>query len=558
MIERIDKSKIFTKTSKKIIQKRSFQTLPIVKTPLILKMPMVQLPEQNQGGFWDNWFREREQNKIEKLINEKIQQQEQERALQQRIKAARKKEEEIKKQKQIEAEKLRLAEIAKQKELERIQELEKLEEIEVQLAEDEEIESTRSLFNKTHEFISSSIEDLRFLGDITRHRIIPAVLQKMGIVYANTKEYLAEKMHTAKVIFQNKIKPRVINTSKIIYSKTKDYAAEKLEIAKSNFKYKIMPKALEVTNFVLVKTNSFIESAIERTQAMQDLKSKQKLFLTKFNKYQEMASDYAHLEPFKDWKKADIDELASLDKTLNGEINRAKMINKLKKEFRKGADFYMPDGWKNNFEPDELFDIEPKKIEQGNSKAYHRELKQICNIFEQNSKIVEPAISIFNEIVTNFFKESSKSIKEIFNLQNNKEYKWLERIPKLGIIPKILRIKEQRALTKCIMQDYKDLSKKQVQQTIIPYFQKYNAGYDKIKAFIDNNIEYLSDEDKEFSEKILKKMKTIKERRDNSNSNIINSYTKGGMNINNICISVRKKGAVELITKTLSTFVTFF
>ena len=62
-----------------------------------------------------------------------------------------------------------------------------------------------------------------------------------------------------------------------------------------------------------------------------------------------------------------------------------------------------------------------------------------------------------------------ENIKEIFNLHNQDRY--LERIPKLGIIQKTLRVADQHRLLNCVKEDLEEVSLDYFQ-----YFIFHSAG----------------------------------------------------------------------------------
>lgn len=546
MIQRIYKSRSIENLSQKVYKTFTKERkLPIVKKPIVLNMLMMEPPRRKPESLLEQWLQSRKQKELERqqLIEYE---KEQETLRQKRLAEQRARELERQRQMEIEAEQARLAELEKQKALE-MQEQELYDELENY--EEEKYYTPTYNWEYHIEAKPTKLELIRSSLDNAREVISKPFVQ--------VKEYVSDKICDAKYDLKYSVIPKVSEITNKTLTQTRENISDKMQDIKETVKYDIAPKISKVTGLVLSKTQEFASTKIKQVEDMYELMQVKKQFFSKLQSYKKIAADFAYMEPFNNWQSANIWELRYLEGVLNEEINRAVMINGLKEMLTKGADSYFPDSWKSDFNTDRFINIKSKNIEQDDDTAYRIELKRLCNIFEQNSAIVESAIITFNKLVSSFFKQSSMSIKEIFNLQNSTN-KWLERIPKLGFIPKFLRISEQIALTNCIMKDYKELSSKYVKQIILPYFREYDSQYEEIKNFVNRNKKKQSAEDKIFTDSILKKISKIKERRDNSNANNIQAFTNGGMNISNICKNVRMRGSLELITKTVSTFMPFF
>ncbi len=548
MIQRIYKSRSIENLSQKVYKTFTKERkLPIVKKPIVLNMLMMEPPRLEAETVFEKWCRLRKEKKLEKqrLIEYE---KEQEALRQKRLAEQRARELERQRQMEIEAERARLAELEKQKALE-IQEQELYDEL-------EDFEEEEEYYTPTYNW-ESHIKTKPTKLELVRDSLDNA-REVISKPFVQVKEYVSDKIYEAKYDLKYSVIPKVSEITNKTLTQTRENISDKLQDIKETVKYDVAPKISKATSLVLTKTQEFASAKVEQVEDMYKLLQAKKQFFTKLQSYKKFASDFAYMEPFNGWQLANIGELRSLESVLNEEINRAVMINRLKVGLTKGADSYMPDSWKFDFNTMRFINIKSKNIEQDDDTAYRIELKRLCNIFEQNSAIVESAIITFNKLVSSFFKQSSMSIKEIFNLQKNSTNRWLERIPKLGFIPKFLRISEQIALTNCIMKDYKDISSKYVKQIILPYFREYDSQYEEIKNFVNRNKKKQSAEDKIFTDSILEKISSIKERRDRSNANNIRAFTNGGMNISNICKNVRMRGSIELITKTVSTFMPFF
>ena len=178
-------------------------------------------------------------------------------------------------------------------------------------------------------------------------------------------------------------------------------------------------------------------------------------------------------------------------------------------------------------------------------------------MYLDNSVDVEPAMLIFKELSRNYFVQAGKSMKEIFDLKNDTATKWLERIPKIGLITKALRVKDQIKLSKCVLKDYEDISKKYVQNGIMPIFNHYEEGYKTIEKYI---VEHSAktDEYKEYTNSYLKKIKEAREKRIKTNNKMLDIFATNGYNLVKSCDKVKKDGSKELIKKTLFTLVSLF
>ena len=196
------------------------------------------------------------------------------------------------------------------------------------------------------------------------------------------------------------------------------------------------------------------------------------------------------------------------------------------------------------------FDI-PFRI---NKQTYKKHLNKMYQQFLESSKEIETPILDFNQISNNFFDRAKSSIEEIFEMKKKWYFKYLEKIPKLGLVPKSIRVTGQINLTRCIMKDYKAVTEKYITNGMNPMLQKYNNQYDKIKDFIESYQNILDEADLKYSDTILAKLSQVRRKHLESYKKLFDIFTKGGCNISNICNTVRLQGLVSLITKTISTF----
>lgn len=279
--------------------------------------------------------------------------------------------------------------------------------------------------------------------------------------------------------------------------------------------------------------------------------------------------------------------------SLKEKIEREEMMRNLELKFTKGASFYKSHSNRYGYEGVDPFSLKNlTDIQPRSNVKYNEEYSRLNAIFIANSAQIDNAITAFNELSKNFQTEAAKSLKEIFNLQSDKTNKWLERIPKLGIIPKVLRITEQVRLSKCIIKDYQDISNEFVEKKLMPLIKKYNLQYDTIRKYAaehqqeynkqieynkqlieeshwwqfkdrfkykkcNKDLKYNQTTDEEITNLYQEKIYDIKKQRQDVAAKSINVFARCGMNINNICKSVQSKGITDIARKAIFTLLPF-
>ena len=251
--------------------------------------------------------------------------------------------------------------------------------------------------------------------------------------------------------------------------------------------------------------------------------------------------------------------LEALEKRLNvlkACISHQDIINKLKNKYLNGAKSYISDKEAENITNIKIEDDGDLNIKNG--ETYKSKLNRMCTAFLKESKSIEAPILDFHNVSTKFFDRSKKNIEEIFELKEKWYYKYLEKVPKLGLVPKAMRVTGQLNLTRCIMKDYSAVTDKYVKNGINPVISEYNRQFLKIKKFVAKNRDSLEQEDKKYSKKLLKRITVIRDKHIDTYRKLFDIYAKGGCNISNICKNVRFQGLVSLVTKTIATFGTPF
>lgn len=245
-------------------------------------------------------------------------------------------------------------------------------------------------------------------------------------------------------------------------------------------------------------------------------------------------------------------KLDQLQIQIQEECQREEMMQSLEKIFTRGFKFYTKLQEKNPYDLNLIKEVQPNPVN-----SYKNTLRQMTTTYLEDSNNIEPAILAFDDMSTKFFEEAAKSIKEIFALKTDNTQKWLERIPKLGLIAKALRVGEQIRLTKCLLKDYSELTEKNVSQGIQQLINKYNAQYNQIKKFIEQHPTQAKIH-KNFTQEILNTIENARQGRLETYGKKLDIYSKNGMNISNICYNIKKKGGIELATKALFTLAPLF
>ncbi len=310
------------------------------------------------------------------------------------------------------------------------------------------------------------------------------------------------------------------------------------------------------------KLQKEIEQKVEKqVLVMNKLQETRNLFAKQLREYKklfssdEMLPDFSHFESY---NTLSLEPLQLLLNDLNLDIKRQKNIINIKRKITEGPDgYYSGPAGNGNIECD-LQHISLIDYSNRSSKKYINNLNKLCNAFFTNSKILDTGISGFNIITKNFFAKSSVKLQEIFDLQNDKKIKWLERIPKLGIIPKGLRVYEQHSLANCITKDFKNITKTVIEPKMHQTIKEYQEQYQIISDYIERHKNKFDNNTNRYSKIMLKKMKTCKEKRIKTYETVFNSFSSGGCNIKNICNRVKAKGIISLVQKAIITFGTFF
>ena len=246
------------------------------------------------------------------------------------------------------------------------------------------------------------------------------------------------------------------------------------------------------------------------------------------------------------YKSLTISELQKEITTLYSVVEREEMMISLERKFKKGATSYLPDKYAVPFKTKELKEIcSNKKI-----KSYKKELINMAQVFIENSCRVEDSMSTFNKLSKNYFSHAAQSVKEIYDIKSDNVNQWLERIPKLGIIPKALRVKEQTRLTRCVLSDFKDISKKYVAEGMKPYLQKYNNQYAKMQNFIDEH-RFKAFFHRKYTNRIMQKVNEVKTHRLKAQAELLNNFATNGANLTMMCHSIEHSGQVEIAKKAL-------
>ncbi len=245
-------------------------------------------------------------------------------------------------------------------------------------------------------------------------------------------------------------------------------------------------------------------------------------------------------------KFATLTQLKTCIATITPIVEREEMMVDLEHTFKKGAASYLPHIYAEPFNVRELKEIrKPDKI-----KSYKKELAGMAQTFMENSCKVEDGMEVFNKLSKNYFTQAAKSVKEIYDIKSDGANQLLERIPKLGIIPKTLRVKEQTRLTRCVLGDFKDISDKYVAKGLKPYLQKYNKQYGQIQEFVDEHW-FRAFFYRRYTKRIMQKVDEVRIHRLKSQATLLNAFAANGANLSKMCKSIEHSGKVEIAKKAL-------
>lgn len=289
---------------------------------------------------------------------------------------------------------------------------------------------------------------------------------------------------------------------------------------------------------------------IKEQQKTDQLKYMQNEFAKKLDQYKKMYSVH-DLKPdfseFEYYKNIPPDPLQDLMDTLNQRIDHQALINALKERYRKGAKYYADDEDNNNIKKCQLNEIIPDYSKTGRN--YRKELKRLCKLYLQNSKIIEDPINSFHHIMKNYFDRAKNNIEEIFELKESLPFYISEKIPYVGIFPKSIRFIDEVNLTRCILQDFEEITYNYIQHGIQPVMNKYGEQYNTIVDFTKKaNYSKL---DIKYTQILLKIIQNAKAARVKTYAKLYENFVKGGQAIKNICNNVKIKDGTSLAVKTI-------
>ena len=283
-------------------------------------------------------------------------------------------------------------------------------------------------------------------------------------------------------------------------------------------------------------------------------------FKNKLQKYKDMFNDddiIPDLSEFSKYRYVSLAELNQLSLVLDACIKHQKAINKLKNRYRKGAGRFSSNNDDNNIKADRLIELPADIVRKSN--ISRQELISLFNIYTKNSKKIELPIKSFNNISKRFFKCTKSNMEEIFEYKKKWWSIFGEKIPKLGIIPKSVRVIGQINLTRQIMKDYKEITHKYIKEGTNPLVKHYGEQYNTIEACVDRyKSTETSPKNLEFVNRLSRVMKNLREDRVSTYAKMYDNFARAGCNISNFCNNVRLKGGVSLGLKTLFTFFSPF
>lgn len=279
------------------------------------------------------------------------------------------------------------------------------------------------------------------------------------------------------------------------------------------------------------------------------------------NKFQRRLYEYKRLfdkddmlpdmSEFENYTGLNLVSLQKLYKTLEQRIEHQYGINNLKQLFKLGMSYYIPNiggrAGSDNSKVSSLRKISPNYNKKGSQ--YREELMRLCKLYLKNSKIIEPKIEEFNSTTKNFLDTAKSNIEKIYELKKDPKFKITEKVPYIGIVPKAVRFVDNINLTRCILKDFEEITKKYIQQGTHIDITEYGKQFNKIVKYAKS--QNLSEEDKKYTEAILRLVQKAKTTRMETYTKVYKNFTDGGKAIRNICYNIRIKDAVGMTMKTV-------
>lgn len=279
-------------------------------------------------------------------------------------------------------------------------------------------------------------------------------------------------------------------------------------------------------------------------------------FKNKLQEYKNMFDNddiIPDLSEFSKYRYVSLAELKKLSLVLNAYIKHQKVINKLKNKYRRGAGSFSSNNDDNNIRTNKLIELPTDIVRKSN--ISRQDLILLFNIYTKNSKKIELPIKSFNNISKSFFKRTKSNMEEIYEYKKKWWSKLGEKVPKLGIIPKSVRIIGQINLTRQIMKDYREIIQQYVKEGVNPLVKQYAEQYYTIEACTNRyKSKEIGPKNMKFADRLSKVMKNLRKDRISTYSKIYDNFARAGCNISNFCNNVRLKGGVSLGLKTLLIF----
>ena len=351
--------------------------------------------------------------------------------------------------------------------------------------------------------------------------------------------------------------PFVVNTKKEngFFSKLGKKIRNVVNTVKEEIKSTLVSETQYTKNLIRTTTTTHVTAPITRTAVTtpmhpNELEILQEEFEPVLQQYYTLLGFRADMQKYSGWRTLTLPALKTIVAEVKEEISREKMMQSLEIQFTKGARHYLP-----KEKPFDCSDIQPLNIPD-KSGNYKKVLKELAITYLKNSARVDKSLLLFNELSHNFFSEAAQSIKDIYAIQSDPVNKWLERIPKLGIIPKALRVKEQVRLTRCILKDYGNVSESYVNIALKPYIKKYDNQLSLIKDYVaQHKVKAMFF--KGYTNNIISTLEAVRAKRMNAGKHLLDNYAVNGANLSKMCYKIQKNGGIDLVKKTLFTLLPF-
>ncbi len=247
---------------------------------------------------------------------------------------------------------------------------------------------------------------------------------------------------------------------------------------------------------------------------------------------------------------------ASLEQT-QAENMRSNVINDIITSLKKGAASYTTPTIRELL----TTSLNPLNLNKNleNSEQYIEGIKNVYKIHLENSEKINNLLEAFRDLSKNYFTKTSSKLEEIMNLKQESLYKYLERIPKVGIIPKGFRVKEQHEMIKAMLLDYADATECYIKNGADPIIVQYSKQHKDFTEYLNSIIpEFKHEENIQAIRNMIENINKTNKNRNTVYNNLLKIYIGKGSKLKTACKQIKTKGKIELGAKLITTLTTLY